>query len=185
MIEIKQVKTQDEADYAFVEKLMLTAFPQGERRDTVQQREYSDHNPRFCNNIIGENDNEKGTGKDIGMISYWTMGDFYYIEHFAIDPGLRNGGYGKRVLEMIKKQLKGPIVLEVEEPEDEMSTRRIHFYERLGFTLHRKPYMQPPYRKGDSGLPMFLMTYGDIDMESNFEKVKKTLYKEVYGQEEV
>ena len=43
------------------------------------------------------------------MISYWTMGDFYYIEHFAIDPSLRNGGYGKRT-EMIKT-IKGPIVL--------------------------------------------------------------------------
>ena len=228
MIEIKQVKTQDEVNYTFVEKLMHTAFPQEERRDTVQQREYSDNNPRFCNNIILEN------GNSIGMISYWTMGDFYYIEHFAIDPSLRNGGYGKRVLEMIKKQLKGPIVLEVEEPNDEMSTRRIHFYKRLEFTLHKKPYIQPPYRKGDSGLPMLLMTYGDIDieepndemstrrihfykrleftlhkkpyiqppyrkgdsglpmllmtygdidMESDFEKVKKTLYKEVYGQE--
>ena len=37
--------------------------------------------------------------------------------------------------------------------------------------------MQPPYRKGDNGLPMLLMTYGDIDMESDFEKVKKTLIK--------
>lgn len=67
--------------------------------------------------------------------------------------------------------------MEVEEPNDEMSTRRIHFYKRLEFTLHKKPYIQPPYRKGDSGLPMLLMTYGDIDMESDFEKVKKTLYK--------
>lgn len=47
MIEIKQVKTQDEVNYTFVEKLMHTAFPQEERRDTVQQREYSDNNPRF------------------------------------------------------------------------------------------------------------------------------------------
>ena len=28
MIEIKQVKTQDEVNYTFVEKLMHTAFPQ-------------------------------------------------------------------------------------------------------------------------------------------------------------
>ena len=80
MIEIKQVKTQDEVNYTFVEKLMHTAFPQEERRDTVQQREYSDNISVFCNNIILEN------GNSIGMISYWTMGDFYYIEHFAIDP---------------------------------------------------------------------------------------------------
>ena len=31
MIEIKQVKTQDEVNYTFVEKLMHTAFPQEER----------------------------------------------------------------------------------------------------------------------------------------------------------
>ena len=116
------------------------------------------------------------------MISYWNMGDFFYIEHFAIDPQLRNGGYGKRVLEAIKEQLHGPIVLEVEEPTDEMSTRRINFYKRLGFILHEKPYMQPPYRKGESGLPMFLMAYGTMDLDNDFEKVKNTLYKEVYGQ---
>lgn len=176
MIEIKQVKTQQEADYAFVEQLMHTAFPQEERRDTLQQREYSDMNPLFCNNIILED------GKQIGMISYWNMGDFFYIEHFAIDPTLRNGGYGKRVLEAVKEQLQGPIVLEVEEPNDEMSTRRINFYKRLGFTLHEKPYMQPPYRKGDSGLPMFLMSCGELDMDHDFERVKNVLYKEVYGQ---
>lgn len=176
MIEIKQVKTQDEANYRFVEQLMHTAFPPEERRDVVQQREYSDNNPLFYNNIILENENP------IGMISYWNMGDFYYIEHFAIDPTLRNGGYGKRVLEAIKEKLQAPIVLEVEEPTDEMSTRRINFYERLEFVLNQKPYRQPPYRKGDSGLPMFLMSYGDIDMEKDFEKIKNTLYKEVYGQ---
>ena len=40
--------------------------------------------------------------------------------------------------------------------------------------------MQPPYRTDDSGLPMLLMTYGDIDMEKDFDKVKNMLYKEVY-----
>lgn len=176
MIEIKQVKTTDQAHYAFLEELMHTAFPQQERRDTPQQREYSDNNPIFHSNILLEN------GKPIGMISYWNMGDFYYIEHFAIDPSLRNGGYGKRVLESIKEKLQGPIVLEVEEPTDEMSTRRINFYKRLEFTLHEKPYMQPPYRQGDTELPMFLMTYGAINMEEDFERVKNAIYKEVYGQ---
>lgn len=175
MIEIKQVTTKDQASYAFVEELMHTAFPEQERRDTPQQREYSDNNPLFFNNIIVEND------KPIGMISYWNMGDFYYIEHFAIDPAQRNGGYGKRVLESVKELLQAPIVLEVEEPTDEMSTRRIGFYNRLEFILHEKPYMQPPYHEGDTELPMFLMTYGAINMEEEFERVKSVIYKEVYG----
>ena len=71
--------------YGFVEELMHTAFPAQERRDTPQQREYSDSNPLFCNNVIVED------GKPVGMISYWDMGDFYYIEHFAIDPSCATG----------------------------------------------------------------------------------------------
>ena len=54
MIEIKQVKTEDQELYGFVEELMHTAFPAQERRDTPQQREYSDSNPLFCNNVIVE-----------------------------------------------------------------------------------------------------------------------------------
>ena len=73
MIEIKQVKTQDEVNYTFVEKINAYGIPsKEERRDTVQQREYSDNNLRFCNNIILEN------GNSIGMISYWTMGILLY-----------------------------------------------------------------------------------------------------------
>ena len=177
MIEIKRISTQDGTEYAYVEHLMETAFPQEERRDTFQQREYSDHHPLFCSNILLEN------GKPIGMISYWKMDEFFYIEHLAIDPDLRNGGYGSRVLERTKELLQAPIVLEVELPEEEMSKRRIGFYQRQGFTLHEKPYVQPPYRKGDSGLPMHLMSYGDIDMESHFEFVRDTIHKEVYGVE--
>lgn len=176
MIGIKQVTTNDKARYAFVENVMQTAFPVQERRDTPQQRAYSDTNPLFFNNIVLEDETP------VGMISYWDFGDFYYIEHFAIAPALRNGGYGKRVLEKMKELLKeAPIVLEVEAPTDEMSTRRIGFYERSGFVLHEKPYMQPPYRKGDAEVPMFLMSCGALEMENEFERIKATIYNKVYG----
>lgn len=175
MIEVKQVTTQDEVHYAFVEALMHTAFPQEERRDTPQQREYSDHHPQFHNNIVLQGNTP------IGMISYWNMGDFFYIEHFAIDPARRNGGYGKQVLQVLQQKLQAPLVLEVEKPEDEFSIRRIGFYQREGFTLHEKPYMQPPYRPTDSGLPMLLMTSGPIDMTQRFEEVRDTLHRVVYG----
>ena len=66
------------------------------------------------------------------MISYWTMGDFTISNISLLIPASETEGMEKRVLEMIKKQLKGPIVLEVEEPNDEMSTRRIHFYKTFG-----------------------------------------------------
>lgn len=178
MIEIKPIHTQDETLYAFVENLMLTAFPIEERRDTPQQREYTDHHPLFTSNIVLED------SIPVGMISYWNMGDFYYIEHFAIDPERRNGGLGKRVLEALFEQVSHPIVLEVEEPTDEWSKRRIGFYQRLGFTLHEKPYYQPPYHPNGEGLPLLLMTHGQLDMEQHFARVVRTLHREVYGQDE-
>lgn len=175
MIVIRRVKTDEEAYYTFVEQLMHTAFPKKERRCIQQQRDYSDYNPLFCNNIVLENK------VPIGMISYWAMDGFFYIEHFAIDPSLRNSGYGRRVLDTLKAQMPLPIVLEVELPTNEMSIRRINFYKRAGFELCEKSYMQPPYHKGDSYLPMLLMTSSHIDMDIHFERIRNILYKEVYG----
>lgn len=78
-------------------------------------------------------------------------------------------------------QLKKPIILEVEMPEEEMAIRRINFYKRQGFTLWEKPYMQPPYKSGDDYLPMLLMAYGDLECDKDFEQVKKCIYREVYN----
>ena len=74
----------------------------------------------------------------VGFITYWDFDSFYYVEHFATNPALRNGGYGKRTLEYLCNYLKHPIVLEVERPVEEMAKRRISFYQRQGFTLWKK-----------------------------------------------
>ena len=67
-------------------------------------------------------------------------------------------------------------------PIEEISIQRISFYRKLGFTLHEKPYLQPPYRKGDPWFPLKLMTYGEIDMQVMYEGIKERIYKEVYNQ---
>ena len=74
-----------------------------------------------------------------------------------------------------------PVILEVELPETEMSRRRIGFYERCGFKLCLLPYRQPPYRKGDDFLPMFIMYTGIEDIAASFERIKQLIYRHVYG----
>lgn len=76
-----------------------------------------------------------------------------------------------------------PVVLEVEMPTEEMSKRRIGFYERLGFVLDHHVYFQPPYRKGEAFLEMRLMTHGELDLEQSFERVKTIIHQNVYGVE--
>ena len=78
-----------------------------------------------------------------------------------------------------------PFVLEVEMPADDLSRRRIAFYERNGFTLWRDcAYMQPPYRPEDAPLPMLLMVKGNLSPEEDFQRVKQTIHREVYGVKE-
>ncbi len=174
MIQIKQIYTSEKADYLFAEKLFISAFPKEERRDVSLQREYTDFNKLFHNNLLLVNQ------EPVGFISYWNFEDFLYIEHFAIDETKRNGGYGRKVLEHLEKNTKLPIVLEVELPENEISKRRIEFYQRQGFKLVKETYYQPPYRKEDNYLPMMIMMNADSDTVS-FEHIKSTLYKKVYG----
>ena len=174
MIDIKKIKTTDAA-YPFVEELLLSAFPKQERRDVEVQRYYTDNNPLFHCNVI----TDKGT--PIGLITFWNFTDFCYIEHFATDAAQRNKGYGEKILRTFKAQCPIPIVLEAEEPTDEMSRRRIGFYQRQGFILQDCPYLQPPYRVGDDWFPLKLMTYGEVDMEKMYGHIKGCIYKEVYG----
>jgi RimJ/RimL family protein N-acetyltransferase len=103
-----------------------------------------------------------------------------YVEHFAIDETARNGGFGAVAMKQFIEQATHPVVLEVELPTDELSRRRIGFYERLGFIPDSHAYQQPPYNKGDSWLPMQLMAYGRIDLGERFDDIKACLYKEVY-----
>ena len=69
-----------------MEQLLVASFPTDEYRALEEEREYTDLKEIFYNNII------LSDGAPIGLITYWDFGQFYYVEHFAIDPAQRNGG---------------------------------------------------------------------------------------------
>ena len=154
---------------------MTASFPSEEYRPLEELRNYTDSKPHFyCNIILHQN-------TPVGFITYWDFGHFCYVEHFAIDPAQRNGGYGKSVLNHLCQLLKHPIVLEVEIPQEEMAKRSINFYQRQGFSLWEKPYQQPPYKAGDNYLLCSSWPYGDIECGKDFDSVKEHIYCEVYN----
>lgn len=115
-----------------------------------------------------------------GFLAVWEFESFIYIEHFAVDPALRNSGTGSAMLQELVKQYQKPICLEVELPEDELTRRRIGFYERNGFVFNEYPYIQPPISKGKSPVPLRVMTYGKGITRQAFEEMRKVLYRRVY-----
>ena len=115
-----------------------------------------------------------------GFLAVWEVESFIYIEHFAVDPALRNSGTGSAMLQELVKQYQKPICLEVELPEDELTRRRIGFYERNGFVFNEYPYIQPPISKGKSPVPLRIMTYKSEITREEFQKMKEILYRRVY-----
>ena len=128
MIKFQRITTKDATLYNYMEQLMTASFPSEEYRPLEELRNYTDTKTHFYCNIILHHDTP------VGFITYWDFGHFYYVEHFAIDPSLRNGGHGKNVLNHLCQQLNKPIILEVEMPEEEMTIRRINVSKRHGFT---------------------------------------------------
>lgn len=116
-----------------------------------------------------------------GFITWWDFGEFVYGEHFAMLPECRGAGIGGEVIDRFVAEAGRPVILEVELPTDEMSRRRIGFYERHGFAVCDAEYVQPPYDAGGGGVPMRLMSHGVTLDAAMFARVRDTLYAEVYG----
>ncbi len=175
MLQLISVSPGDTATLQFIERIYIQSFPPDERRDFREVEKLLEQNA--CFNIVSlahEN-------SPVGFISYWQWEEFAYIEHFAIDSALRGGGYGAEGITRLLNQLGIPVVLEVELPENELSRRRIRFYERAGFTLCPLPYTQPAYSPDKQSMQLLLMSFGEMNLDHNFDAVVTRLHSQVYG----
>lgn len=171
----KQVVDLNDPLMPLIEQTYVSSFPIEERRDFALLKDLLMQNKSFRMYSLQRD------GLYVGFITAWFFDGFNYVEHFAIDESVRNGGLGSISMSSFLSICTEPVVLEVELPLDEMSKRRIGFYERLGFKLDNHYYLQPPYRPEDSPFELRLMSYGDLDMDKSFEEVKNVIHRNVYG----
>ena len=167
-MELIKIETSEfDSIYAHLEK----NFIQDERRDLAEAKALLE-NPDFTvyHTVDGE--------KNVGFVTVWSFDGFDFIEHFVTYEAYRNQGYGTKVIELLKSGGKA-LVLEVELPNDDIQKRRIAFYERCGFVIIPRPYVQPPYRQGKSGVPMVLLSC-PCAIE-DFENTVKQIYQKVYN----
>ena len=112
----------------------------------------------------------------VGIICYWEFDDYIYIEHLAIDKAAHGGGYGSKVLKKLIADNDKVIILEIEPIVDEMTTRRWHFYERLGFK--KNPFVHPlaPYHDDLEGtMNMVILTYPNVIPKELYDKFDRQL----------
>lgn len=175
-----RIETSDAFERVF--PILQEAFPVTELRTKQKQIELL-QDPLYRLYAI-----QNETSEDVGVLACWEMEqNWIYIEHFAIVPEKRNGGFGGHVLDCFLQEVKKDVVLEVEVPNDALTKRRVAFYERHGFGLNAYPYLQPPLREGQGILPLRLMTKPSrIDVDT-YEKYRLCIHKKVYrcDQEEI
>lgn len=177
LINCKLIVRPDDPVLDCVERTYTESFPEAERRDFALVRQLIAEEPAFqLRALYREQDY-------VGLLTSWQFEGFRYVEHFAIDPSARNGGIGGAALRHFLTLQADPVVLEVELPEDDLTRRRIQFYERQGFQLDSQRYIQPPYRPGGASLELRLMCYGPLDLSRRFVEVRDALYRKVYGVE--
>ena len=195
MIRLHPIKSQASPYWDSLVRIYHTSFPIDEQRPIESIAHLIEHDERFvAYAIVNENEDDNDaaglqaisqqpTAKSqylLGLLTTWHFEEFIYIEHFAIDPDLRSRGYGAEALKTFIAQQQCPIVLEAEPPTDELSTRRVGFYKRLGLTLYDFPYIQPAYTPESNPVELRLM--GTLDTNTTpLPLVSKMLHREVYG----
>lgn len=82
-------------DFDQVYTLMEESFPKDEYRDYQKQKELF-QNPEY--QILIEKSRVPGNQS---IFAAWEFETFIYVEHFAVNPVLRNGGVGSKMLKAL------------------------------------------------------------------------------------
>ena len=194
-MELHRITSADDPLLEQLLPLYESAFPEEERRTRKQlSKMLSLTRPMYFNAILATPDDIKdfeALAEDTrallvdtrilcGLFSYWDFDSFYYLEHLATFPQLRNHRIGGKVLTHMEQHFPQLQLLEVEPPTDEITRRRITYYERNGFRILNRDYLQPPYsRPSDEnpGFPLWIMGRGTA---GNIEENIRTIHQEVY-----
>ena len=177
MLHFHKINTVNNQFFSNLFTLYTLAFPPAERRTWAGLEYELNYEKRFCANALILD------GEFVGLFNYWNFERFCYIEHLAISPKFREQGLGSEAMGIFMEQTKLPVILEVEMPNNIIASRRILFYERLGFSILSHTYAQPPYEGNGFLMPELIMTNNIHFANTHFEMIKETLYNEVYHYE--
>lgn len=171
----ERLETSKNSLYLEAIELYKKSFPLHEQRDSTSQKEALSHGQYYFNLIYDE-------AEFVGILLCWETEQFIYVEHFCIQPEMRNNRYGQRTLELLNQKGK-TVILEIDPPADTMAERRKDFYERAGYKLNLYKHVHPPYKENRGGHSLFIMSYPDVITQKLYDKFNQYLKTCVMGRE--
>ena len=166
---IRQLTSSHNTSFKEFWQIYAESFPLCERRDYEQQ-------VAVLNKPGYELDIYFLEEKLSSFISYWKSDEFIFVEHLAIATEYQGKGLGSSLLKPFIEKQTVPVILEIEPPIDQITTRRLRFYQSLGFVINVHHHFQPPFHVNDNPLHLNILTYPDPinnDLYNQFSQFQK------------
>ncbi|MDL2322641.1 GNAT family N-acetyltransferase [Bacteroidales bacterium OttesenSCG-928-A17] len=174
MIEIKRIVSGDDPLLDSLKELYTEAFPPEERRSVDLLGNVVEENEELFFSAVLDGD------ELVGLVGYWVFPEFMYLEHLAVFTEMRNRKIGQQVLDFLAESFETRI-LEVEPVCDEITERRVNYYQRNGYKILDKGYIQPAYSGlPEENLPLWIMGAGAIDA-GKLQEYISTIKAKVYN----
>lgn len=139
-MEIVRIRGMEDPLFESFKEIYSVSFPIYEQRTEIQQCEAFEAPEYHLDGYVE-------SGILVGFISYWMFDTYIYVEHFAIHPDRRGGGFGGFILQNLIDKTQRRIVLEIDPVIDSVSSARFHFYQRFDFSQNNYRHTHPAYRK--------------------------------------
>jgi len=154
--------------YKSFSDIYAVSFPVHEQRSEKQQTEaFSNEHYHLLVKI--END------KLVSFIACWDFEDYVYIEHLAVNPELRGKSMGSGTLNDFANLMKKIIVLEIDPLKDEISRKRLSFYERLGYELNSYIHFHPAYNPLFEPHELLVLSLNETLTSEQYDRFYKNL----------
>lgn len=150
-MEFIRLLSPEDSRFAAAMALYRESFPVHEQRTAHSQREAL-RCDEYHFTLLYDGD------RFVGLLLDWETTGFRYVEHFCIDPSLRNQSYGKQALDQLVTDGK-TVILEIDPPTSEIAVRRKGFYERCGFRENPYAHVHPPYHPGNNGHALLVLSH--------------------------
>ena len=127
MIQLRRITQVNDPDLSRLMDLYILSFPEEERRDEKQLFRMIETVPEMSFNAVEEN------GELCGLSVFWDLGEFYYMEHLAVFPEMRNRKIGQQILDYWKNHLPKLQILEAEPAVEAMLSDASAFMSEMAF----------------------------------------------------
>lgn len=180
MITLTEITNRADVDYQTIETLYLESFPAQERLPFEVL-----HLGARPSGIYYKLEKVMIDDRCVGLMSSVESSSFILLFYIATLPTVRGGGIGVQLLEALKLRCstERPLIAEVEYVTDDITRRRVGFYERNDLTIQPYNYTMPDQTNPNQSVALHIMAWPTELTPSQFEAINESLLHQVYQYE--